>query len=100
MSTAGLMSLEAERTNCSMVRYLISQGLLLDPGLFLGLLKSQTHLLLGLCVSAQGCFFGLAGSAGIRLVKFCQLPDNRDTETGPQQHDPITALYFSIVDLK
>lgn len=66
------------------MRYLISEGLLLKPGLFLRPLKSQTQLLLGLCVPAKSCFFSLAGSAGIRLVKVCQLPETRDTEAGLQ----------------
>ena len=57
--------------------YLVGQGLLLHPGLILGFLKNQTQLLLRLRVPAQGCYFSLAGSAGIRLVEFCKLPDNR-----------------------
>lgn len=71
------------------LRYLIGQGLLLHPGLLLGPLKSQTQLLLGLRFVAKSCFFSLTGSAGIHLVKFCQLPNNRDVE---EHHDPITVL--------
>lgn len=70
-----------QQTNCFFVlpavRYLISQGFLLNPSLFLGLLKGQSQLLLGLHVPAQSCFFSLAGSAGIRLVKFCQLSEKQ-----------------------
>lgn len=77
--------------------YLISQGLLLDPGLFLGPLKSQTQLLLGLCVPAKSCFLSLTGSAGIRLVKVCQLPETRDTEAELQHlmlFDSVLLLGF------
>lgn len=61
--------------------YLIGQGLLLNSGLLLGLLKSQTQLFLDLCIPTKSCFFSLTGSASICLVKLCELPDNRDAET-------------------
>lgn len=56
---------------------LICQGLLLNSGLLLGLLKSQTQLLLSLCVATESGFFGLTGSAGICFMKICQLPDDK-----------------------